>query len=170
MLDHVASALAPATDGLLLAANDPDADGWLPGVRRVADAIPDAGPLAGLQAALGEAQGPILVVAWDMPFVTTALLRAIRDAGESSGCDALLPVGPDGRPEPLCAWYAPAALPVLDALLARGERQAGALNRALRSRLLGTAELATIGDPARLFANVNTREELARAEATLRER
>lgn len=170
VLDHVAGALAAASDSLLLVANDPGADDWLPGVPRIRDAIADAGPLAGVQAALAHVNGPILVVAWDMPFVTAELLRAIRSAGESCGGDALLPVGPGGRPEPLCAWYSPAALPAAETLLARGERRMAALHDVLRTRLLDERTIASLGDAAHLFANVNTREELARAEEALRAR
>ncbi|HYD51648.1 MAG TPA: molybdenum cofactor guanylyltransferase [Gemmatimonadaceae bacterium] len=168
VLDRVAAALRQSADSLLLVANDPDAASWLPGVPVVRDETPGCGPLGGLQAALRRTARPVLVVAWDMPFVTAPLLRALRDAGERAGPGAVLPEGPDGLPEPLCAWYDGAAIAVVDALLARGERRMSALAEALAVERLPRDAVARCGDPARLFANVNTPDDLARAEELLR--
>ena len=81
--DRVLSALRGATDRQLVVANDARAAQWFPGMRVVADAEEGLGPLHGLRTALAAAEGePVLVVAWDMPFVTTALLgQGERRAG-----------------------------------------------------------------------------------------
>src|SRR5690606_26116715 len=97
------------TDDLLLIANDPAADRWLPGVRTEADVRPGCGSLGGIHAALWHAGSSVLLVAWDMPFVPAALLRALRDHGADA--DAVVPSSGSRRGvEPLCAWYAPACL------------------------------------------------------------
>ena len=83
IIDRVALALAGASDALLLVANDPLADGWLPGVRTEPDVRPGAGALGGIHAALVRAGTPVLVVAWDMPFVAGDLLRTLRSLGEA---------------------------------------------------------------------------------------
>jgi molybdopterin-guanine dinucleotide biosynthesis protein A len=95
-----------------------------------------------------------------VPPCPLALHRAERERGAS----AVVPVaGARGLPEPLCAWYAPDALAVCDALLAAGERRAAALLEALpRTRRLDAAALADLGVPARLLTSVDTLADLAR--------
>jgi molybdopterin-guanine dinucleotide biosynthesis protein A len=104
----------------------------------------------------------VLVVAWDMPFVTAELLLGLRRRGED-GAAAVVPVhGPERWAEPLCAWYAPAGLETCRALLAAGSRRAGALFDALPGAVaIGDADLARYGDLARLFTSVDTPERLA---------
>ena len=165
ILDAVAGALAAAADELLLVANAAEAEGWLPGTRVVRDVVADAGSLGGLHAALAHAAPhDVLVVAWDMPFVPAALLRALRRRGEDADAGAVLPRGParvDALPagEPLCAWYAAGCLTSATVLLQSGERRAAALAAAAGAVLL---DPAPFGEPARLFVNVNTPDELAR--------
>jgi len=165
ILDRVAGALADAADELLLVANDPDADGWLPGVRVAADVRPHAGSLGGIHAALVHAGGPALVVAWDMPFVTAPLLRALRALGGDA--DAAVPESDSSRRglEPLCAYYGPACIPAIERRLDAGDRRVIAFYDDVRLRRLDAAAVARFGDPALLFLNVNTPAELALAEA-----
>src|SRR5688500_15643830 len=81
IIDRVRDALEPVVDDLLLIANDPDGPAWLPGVRCESDILRDVGSVAGIHAALVHARGPVIIVAWDMPFVPPGLLQALRDAG-----------------------------------------------------------------------------------------
>jgi len=74
-----------------------------------------------------------------------------------------------GRLEPFPGRYAPAALPVLRAALEREAPVREAL-AALAPAELGEAELRAFGDPARMVASLNTRAELAAAEASIRRR
>ena len=168
--DRALSALRGASTTQLVIANDPAAVGWFPGERVVADETPGLGPLGGLATALHAAGGsPILAVAWDMPFVTAALLSELRRRGEA-GARAVVPVhGGEGWAEPLCAWYAPGVLPTCRALLAAGARRAGALLDALLpgAEVVGDDELARFGDPARLFTSVDSPATLAALGGTL---
>ena len=161
--DLALAALTGATTSQIVVANDPRAAGWFPGMRVVADEAPGLGPLGGLATALRAADGsPVLVVAWDMPYVATELLTELRRLGEQ-GRSAVVPIhGATRRAEPLCAWYAAEALETAVALLARGERRAAALLEALpRAVTIGEAELARFGLPSRLFTSVDTPEALA---------
>jgi molybdopterin-guanine dinucleotide biosynthesis protein A len=161
--DRVLAALRGATDRQIVIANDSRAAHWFPGMHVVADAEEGLGPLHGVRTALAAASGkPVLVVAWDMPFVTTALLSALRTVGES-GASAAVPVGGNpGHAEPLCAYYGAGALATCDALLARGERRAAALHESLTgARALTGGELSSLGDPSRLLFSVDTMEDLA---------
>jgi len=163
IIDRVASALGACTDELLLVANDPRAHDWLPGVRLEGDLRPGEGSLGGIHAALAHAREGVLVVAWDMPFVVPALLARLRQLGEGH-VDAAVPESDSRRGvEPLCAWYGPACRPAIEAALDRGDRRVIAFFDAIRVARLGAAEVATLGDPTRLFLNVNSPDELARA-------
>jgi len=167
VIDRVAAALrAVPCDELLLVAHAPDAAAWLPDARTVADVRPGCGALGGLHAALAHARTPVLVVAWDMPFVPAPLLAALRDR-VLAGAPAAVPSGPGGAREPLCACYAPSCLAVAERLLDAGERRAGALADAVGAALLGAAESARFGDPSVTFTNVNTADDLARLGGSL---
>ncbi len=165
MIDRVAAALRDATRDLLVVANDPEATGWLPGTRVVADVVPKAGPLGGVHAALNAHVGRgVLVVAWDMPFVTAALLRAIVARGEG-GEAVVVPEARAGRPEPACAYYPPASRLALERFLAEGGRRPRRfLEEYGRVVQLGPADLVAFGDPGRLLASVNSRAELDEVE------
>lgn len=162
IIDRVADALRGAADELLLVANDPSADAWLPGVRIAADVRRGDGALGGLHAALSHAGGhAVLVVAWDMPFASDGLLRALRTVGEQ-GFDAVVPESEtSGRGvEPLCAWYGPACLPAIERCLDAGDRRVVSFFEQVRVAHLPAAEVSQFGDPARIFFNVNRPDDL----------
>jgi molybdopterin-guanine dinucleotide biosynthesis protein A len=122
-------------------------------------------PLLGIVTALRHAAGrPVLAVACDLPFVTPRLLEELATAAEP-----LVVAAPGGDPQPLLARYAPALLPELEAALERQEPLRRTV-AALDPRLLGDADLARFGDPARLTFNVNSPADLARAGDMLAER
>ena len=117
------------------------------------DAAAGAGPLAGLATALAVAwPRPALLLGVDMPFVTPELLRHL--AGALAGWDAAVPAL-EGGPEPLCAAYAAACLEPVRAALAAGEHRMTAFWDAVRVRALSAADLEGLGDPQRLFRNLN---------------
>ncbi len=162
IIDRVAAALREVTDELLLVANAPDARHWLPGVRTEVDVRRGEGALGGLHAALAHARGSaVLVVAWDMPYVRAGLLRALRAAGER-GYEAAVPVSESsGRGvEPLCAWYAPTCLAAIERRLDGGDRMVISFFDDVRVRRLSAAEVSQWGDPAHIFFNVNTPDDL----------
>jgi molybdopterin-guanine dinucleotide biosynthesis protein A len=160
--DLVLSALGASTDRQIIVANDTSARDWFPGFRIVPDAEVGMGPLRGLATALQSAEGSaVLVVAWDMPFVTAGLLRALRGEGERERASVMPVHGAAGQLEPLCAYYRPDALEICLRLLGEGERRAQALHAALPgARVLSGAALAREGDPERLFASVDSVEQL----------
>jgi molybdopterin-guanine dinucleotide biosynthesis protein A len=161
ILDRAAAALAEATDELLLIANAAEAAEWLPGVRVVPDARPGFGPLSGIHSAITAAGSDVLVLAWDAPFVPGRLLRTLRESGEVHGAAAVVPVSdsPWGF-EPLCGWFSARSLQAITTQLDAGDGRVGAL--AQRTTFL-TVDVAVWGDPADLFFNVNTPDDLGRA-------
>jgi molybdopterin-guanine dinucleotide biosynthesis protein A len=164
IIDRVAGNLRAVTDDLLLVANHPGAAAWLPGVRVAGDLVPNAGGLGGIHAALHHAASPVLIVAWDMPFVPAALLARLRALGD--GADVAVPESGSRRGvEPLCAFYAPSCLPAIEQSLAAGDRRVIGFHAHVRVARLRADEVSAFGDPERLFMNVNTPDDLAIAEA-----
>ncbi|OGU00594.1 MAG: hypothetical protein A2085_02675 [Gemmatimonadetes bacterium GWC2_71_10] len=147
----------------ILVANAADAPEWLPGVAVYPDVVPGAGALGGILTAV-ERAAPVVCVAWDMPFVPAALLTAL--GGLLADADAALPES-DGRRglEPLCAAYGPACGPAIRAALERGDRRAIAFHEDIRVAKLAQRDVLQYGDPGVVFFNVNSPDDLARAES-----
>lgn len=164
IIDRVRAALEPVVDDLLLIANDDRASEWLPDVPCAGDVLRDVGSVAGIHAALVHAGTPVLVVAWDMPFVSPGLLRTLRDAGRES--DAAVPESDSRRGlEPLCAYYSPSCIGAIERRIAAGDRRVIAFYDDVRVARVPAEVVSQFGDPALLFMNVNTPEERVRAEA-----
>jgi molybdopterin-guanine dinucleotide biosynthesis protein A len=163
IIDRVRDALADACDDLLLIANDPAAEAWLPGVRRASDVRPGLGSLGGIHAALVHAGGPVLIVAWDMPFVPSGLLEALRTAGTSA--DVVVPESGSRRGlEPLCAYYGPGCIAAIERRLDADDRRVIGFFADVRVTRLDASVVAGFGDPSIIFMNVNTPDELGMAE------
>jgi len=123
------------------------------------DVRPERASVVGLHSALWHARDSILVVAWDMPFVSPGLLGELRLIGERTGA-AILPEGPRG-PEPLCAYYPHSCIDVVEQQLAAGNFRLGALVSMLARRMvLPLEDVARFGSPDRIFANINTSADL----------
>jgi len=121
----------------------------------IADLYPGEGPLGGILTALRNTGTDWnLVAACDMPQLDPELLRGLLQTAAESGADALLPVGPEGRPEPLCALYHRRCIEPLEAAFAAGVRKVTAALENVRTVRLPMAEVS-------VFQNVNTPEEWA---------
>jgi molybdopterin-guanine dinucleotide biosynthesis protein A len=172
ILDHVVDAVQAVTGKPpLLIANAPEGPTWRPDLETIPDARPGFGSLGGIYTAVTAGSGPVLCVAWDMPFVTVPLLRALVTRFERGDVDAVLPESSGRRGlEPLCAVYGPACGSAIAKRLASGDLQAISFHADVRVGIVPLAEVRTFGAPEDLFFNVNTPEDLARAEALWRRR
>jgi molybdopterin-guanine dinucleotide biosynthesis protein A len=152
----------------LLVANAADADHWHPGLRTVADVKPGFGALGGIYTAVVQSPAPVVCVAWDMPFVSEPLIRAL--AGGLDRFDTMLPQS-DGRRgvEPLCAAYGPACREAIAASLAAGDLRAIGFHDRIRAGILSIEQVRALADPSLLFFNVNTADDLARADELWRQ-
>jgi molybdopterin-guanine dinucleotide biosynthesis protein A len=131
------------------------------------DVRPERGSLVGIHSALATAGDDVLVVAWDMPFVSTALLSLIASR-LVPGVFAAIPETARGL-QPLCAAYSRRCLPLIERAIDAGNLKVSAFVDALPVvRLIGPSELEPLGDPERLFFNVNTPADLAEAERMAR--
>jgi molybdopterin-guanine dinucleotide biosynthesis protein A len=129
------------------------------GLREVVDAVPGAGPLAGIAAGLEAARhGLVAVVAVDMPDASSALLALLADLWR--GEPAVVPRA-GGRLEPLHAVYARQAAPALRSFLAAGRRSVKEALADLGARVVEPAEWRS-ADPSGAFArNLNAPGDLA---------
>jgi molybdopterin-guanine dinucleotide biosynthesis protein A len=161
MIDRVASALRPIVDDIVVVSAAPDAASWLPDTRVVRDVLSGDGSAAGIHAALATLGRDVLVVAWDMPFVTERALRAIADSRE--GVHAVVPAHANGMLEPLCAWYDSPCIDAIAQAWDAGDRSAHGIVNRVRATILPASVYDAIGGTARLFFNVNTPADLDEA-------
>ena len=116
---------------------------------------PDAAPVFGLVCALEDATGPAFVMAVDYPLVTTAALTEILRHFEASSALMSVPIW-RGIPQPLCAGYRPGVLPLIRDRIEKGKLDL--------IGLMKDALAATFPFDGRELMNVNTPDELAKAE------
>jgi len=150
---------------VFVVANDPAPWAAL-GVDVVPDLVGGSGPLGGIHAALtalgDDGCDAVVCLAGDLPFVGADLLATLRD--RAPWADAVAPRSARGI-EPLCARYARALLPAIDGAVRAGQL---AVHEMLEQRAvdwIAEAELAALDPDGRSFFNVNTPDDLARADA-----
>jgi molybdopterin-guanine dinucleotide biosynthesis protein A len=135
----------------------------VPGVRVVADRLPDAGPLGGLYTALLETTTPSLVlVACDMPFLDLPFLQHLALRVREADAEVAVPRTADGY-HPLCAAYARTLLPRIQDRLARRDLEMTGLIREARRVEIGPDELARFDPEALMLCNVNTPHDYRQA-------
>ncbi len=161
--ERVLAALTPVADETIIVGSALAPEG----IRLVADEQPGAGPLAAIHTGMKAAPADVyLVVACDMPFITSDLLRHLLVAGD--GFDAVVPVV-GGRDEPLCAAYGRSCLPAIVEALETGQSRVASFFSKVRLRKLAEEELAQFGWPEVVFFNVNTLQELSVAQQMAQE-
>lgn len=168
LLERVLTALRPVCQEIILSvAREPTPTPLPWNVRVVPDLSPGRGVLGGIRSGLVASRTKhSLVVAADMPFLNTDLLRYLVSL--APGYDIVLP-SPDGKTEPLHAVYSRDCLEHIVRLLDAGERRIATLFPLVRVRYVEAEELDRL-DPRRLsFFNVNTEADLAEARRTARE-
>lgn len=135
------------------------------GVPLVQDELPGMGALGGLYTALNAARHPVLiVVACDMPFVNPEILKEASNQLLSKEADAIIPRTEAGY-EPFHAVYRrETCLPAVYAALQAGERRLISWFAQVEVLTLSRAELLRLDPHELAFWNVNTPDELRRAE------
>lgn len=159
LIERVRLAAQNAAGRVIVNANDPAPFSHL-SLPIVADRVPGAGPLSGVDAVLRWAADHdlpgALCIACDLPFVPAGLLRELAAIGAAGEFDVVAAIGPDLVPQPLCAYYSVRCIPEVERRLARCELAMRALLDSLRVRTLPLDAVRRWGDPAVLLLNVNT--------------
>jgi molybdopterin-guanine dinucleotide biosynthesis protein A len=162
IVERVLDVVRQVTERVLLVTNTPDLYAFL-GLPMVPDVFPDGGSLGGIYSGLRAAPGDAaFTVACDMPFLSAPVARLVLDrAGEA---DVVAPrIGEQW--ETLHACYGKACLAPMEWRLREGRLRITGFFEDVRVLAITEAEVAAVGDPARVFMNVNTPDELARARA-----
>ena len=164
MIEWVISALRPVTTSVSVIANK-DEYARL-GLPVFADTNTGIGPLEAIRTAMTNSRASRLVlVGCDLPFVTSELFAFLLSiAGDYK---AVVPVGRDGRLEPLCAVYSTGALEAVTHLIESGERKVDRLFECIPARKVAFTELSHLQGAELLFENVNTPEDYRRAVEVL---
>jgi len=155
LLDRVLGAARPICECLLVVG--PARPTEVPGVMFVAEDAPGGGPVPAVLAGVNALTGSevVLVLATDLPLLTTSDLRRLLDALTASGGEVVA-AADSGGPNPLLAAY---RVPTLVARAAAQGLGAGSPASRLLPTPLRTLDLG----PATL--NVNRPEDLGAAEA-----
>ena len=131
----------------------------------VTDLKPGFGAWSGVHAALAYARAEwAFVAACDLPLVTEGGLRTLASK-LSADVDAIIPRQPDGRLQPLCAFYRAAAVrPVVDELLSvnRSLPALGTIAELVNTRIVEADELRTSSNAHDFFHNVNTEGDVTK--------
>ena len=161
LVSHVIETLQVLFEDVLIVTNEPVAYEHLD-VTVVSDIVKGAGSLGGLLTALVHAKEErCFVVACDMPFLNPALIR--RMLGRCKGLDVVVP-SIQGDLQPLHAIYSRRCLGHIEERIAEGDFRIFDFYPEVLT-LQFEERLCRVMDPeGRSFANINTREELARAQ------
>ncbi len=156
--------LAGIADEVLVTSNQPENFLFL-GLHPVPDLLPGAGALGGLYTALSAAGHEyVAVVACDMPFASPALFAYELMRMRELAADAIVPRTADGI-EPFHAIYrGEACLPHMRSALEAGKRRVDAWFKEVNIHYLDQAEISPYDPEGLAFLNINTLEELTRAE------
>ena len=160
IVERVVAAIAPIVDDVLVVTNTPELYAFL-GVPMVGDVFPEHGSLGGIYSGLLAASGDAaFTVACDMPFLRADVARLVVErAGEA---DVVIPrVGE--QLETMHASYAKACLPHIEARLRAGRLKIVGFFEDVRVVEIPESAVRQLADPAAVFMNVNTPDELARA-------
>jgi len=125
----------------------------------VPDIYPGWGALGGLHAAVAACRTDwTIVVACDLPFVTAELFKYLASLRE--GHDAVVPVQPDGRPQPLSALYrTEPCLKRATELIEAGRRRPLDLLELVNTRWVPFSELTNLDQAEKFFVNINTPDD-----------
>lgn len=139
---------------------DPPGDGR---IAVIDDRLPHRGPLGGLDAALVAAgDAAVLLLACDMPHVTTRLLTHL--VSRLGDADAVVPLTERGY-HPLCAVYAQSCRVPVRRRLERAQLRMIDLLGDLRVHAIDATELEGLGGADHLLANLNTPSDIDALES-----
>jgi molybdopterin-guanine dinucleotide biosynthesis protein A len=152
----------PAERVLCVAAAEQELPRLPEGVRVVRDREPDCGPLSGLAAGLAAAgrSDSVFVTGCDVPLLAPGLVtRLFECLGDDNAA-----VPHDGqRYHPLSAAYRTSVLPLVESLLASGERRLVSLCDVCRVRKVNVDSLRDVDPGLASLTNCNTPDDYQRA-------
>ena len=165
LIERIAMELASFASSVALVGARED----FPPFRNIADIHPSWGALGGIHAAMSAAKTVwVAVIACDLPFVRQDLFVRLQSFA-TDAVDAVIPIQPDGRPQPVCGLYRPSTcLPEIEKLIAAGEHTPRVLLANVRTRYVEFDELKDLKGAGHFFLNLNTPEEFEKAHSIVK--
>lgn len=169
-VERIAAALRALTPRLRVVGAP--GQGTFAGLENIPDIYERWGALGGIQTALAACESEWAVIAaCDLPLLSAELFaRLWHFASQTEGevFDAIVPIQPDERPQPLCAVYLrESCAAAAKQLIAQGEHKPRALLATVRTRWVEFSELSDLPGAAHFFLNVNTPADYERAKSIL---
>lgn len=159
LLQSVIASVQPLFAQTLVSVREKRTDVALP---QICDTQSDGGPLVGLISALEKVTTPwAFVVACDMPFVASDLIAHLASLRENY--QAVVPQV-NGHAQPLAAFYARSALPLLQSSLANGNKSLVGALKTLDVRYVEAEELVQFDPQLRSFFDLDTPQDVVIAE------
>jgi molybdopterin-guanine dinucleotide biosynthesis protein A len=164
ILGRVLDAIGPLAVEWLALVQDPDIPRF-EGLRLLVDPAPHAGVLPALLSGLQTASGEVcMIVAGDMPFVQRTAFEYLLRVQREEHASIVIP-RVDGFLQPMHAVVdRHAAMDAIEMALARGEQRLFRVLEPLGPRIVEAAELREVDPELHTLFNVNTAEDVARAE------
>ena len=170
LIERVVERLEPVTNQLLIVTSQENPD--LPVTVKaevLIDVYPGKGPLGGIYTGLLASRSPqSIVVACDMPFVNSELLRYMVELCQDF--DAVVPRSANGLIEPLHAIYSRSCQTDIKARLENNELGMTSFLDTMRVRYVEAAECQRFDSQLLSFFNINRQADLERAIELAEER
>jgi molybdopterin-guanine dinucleotide biosynthesis protein A len=119
------------------------------------------GPLGGVHTALKNCppERSALILACDLPFVTTEFLSLLSEIHQNESSELTLPVDQQGRLQGVAGFYAPACLPAVERLLDEKILRLDRLCPLVKTRRIEYKEFSHLHRAEMLLQNINTPDE-----------
>lgn len=158
MIERVVKAVTPWVEETVIIANTPEAYEHI-GLPVYRDIVTGMGPLSGLVTAFDILDtNELLLVACDMPFVTTEMIRFIISCANRGG-DGVIPFA-DGREQGLLAVYRKPAIEKIRTRIEEGTIQFNEFRSGLEKSTIGEEELRIVDPELKSFININSPDEI----------
>ncbi|MBN2384472.1 molybdenum cofactor guanylyltransferase [bacterium] len=158
MLERMLEVVRPITDNITLMTKQRH-DYSRYGIQVCQDALEQQSPLVGLYSALLHSTAKYeLILAVDLPYLTTALLTSLLERRHQT--EIVIPYWGDHW-EPLCAVYSTDLRDRMHDLIQQQKLCPLDLLEQANYLIVQENDLASFGDPVHLFTNINTLADLA---------
>jgi molybdopterin-guanine dinucleotide biosynthesis protein A len=165
LIGHVIATLSAVCNEILISSNSVLYNDF--GYTVIPDEYPDSGPMAGIHACLKASSNEHhFVLSVDTPFVSPEFISFMMEARGDGHIAA--PWFGNEHYEPLCAYYSRRVLPVIESFLDNGNSRMPDVFRVVPFTAVSIPGDAPFNHNM-LFHNINTVENLRRAERYLKE-
>ena len=164
LIKRVVERVSSLAKEIFIVANEPGVYQFLK-LPILVDKVKGVGVMGGLFTALSMAPSPyVAVLACDLPYVNIDLINAEFNLMQAELADVVIPESKNGL-EPLHALYqCDTCLPQVQQALAANQKRLVSWLGHVRVRVMRPAEVAKFDPDGMAFININTPEELSRAE------